>query len=65
MSKNFRLRVVNCQVYSSGRTHAELPIAWRSPEGAGGNFSDASAPPSHAPGCKALGESSADSSPKA
>ena len=38
MSKNFRLRVVNCQVYSSGRTHAELPIAWRSPEGAGGEF---------------------------
>lgn len=37
----------------------------RRPEGAEGIFSDASAPPSHAPGCKALGESSADSSPKA
>lgn len=33
--------------------------------GRGGCFFDASAPASHAPGCRALEESSADSSPRA
>ena len=33
--------------------------------GRGGCFFDASAPASHAPGCKSAGESSADSSPAA